>query len=147
MGNLVTRKLNIPAYLKPTAADAAEQERLRALAQTRARLTPEERMLSRGAALEEVARQNLNAALSTLADGMAMRGKYLEAAKVHPDKARADHFRSVHKAIKRPDKSKCRCKDAEYTVAAVYSEKHKKVVPLKGCASCGHLNARPDDAA
>jgi hypothetical protein len=150
---------------KPTAEDERAQELLRA-SFTRANLTEAERLVGRGALLEETAKGNLEAARgkdaaarelaeNQLADAMAMQGKYEEAATTHHDRDMRKRYRDTAKAIEQPDEEECNCKpekarlnDVEIEVPPtnikqmVYSRRHGDVVALEVC-DCGWANARP----
>lgn len=137
----------------------------------RARMTDAERMVSRGALLEETARGNLAATakdkgkearrtereqLKALAHGLAMQGRYEEAIKFHPFKRMQKHYREILDAIERPDDDRCGCADAKaragdvvigitprFERGLVFSAKHSGAVSLVECSKCGDLNARP----
>jgi hypothetical protein len=157
-----------PKWLERSEAELAAEEETQALrraAHTRARLTEEERLVSRGALLEQTARGNLDAAggnvelvareKENLAVALAMQGRFTEAAKIHPDKLMRQHFKDIESAIEMDDAEKCDCKDftgtvdgveiavtPRYSARTVYSTKHGEAVQLITCARCGHMNAR-----
>jgi len=94
--------------------------------------------------------------LARLADALADQGRYEEAAVTHPAKSRAKEYLAIHAAIERPDSDICSCSPKEIRdpasgktlripthnkVEDVYSQKHKRMVPLVRCSSCPHLNA------
>lgn len=143
----------------------AEDLRLQEIRQagfSRARLTEAERLVQQGSLIEETARGNIIAAegdeealqmhRSQLAHGLALQGRYGEAAQHHPDEAmRADYVR-IADAIQRPDDEKCDCPDDEtdtltitprFSERTVMSVRHGGAVQLVTCRKCGHTNARP----
>jgi hypothetical protein len=160
----------LPKWLERTEAQIAaeaETQAQRRAGFTRAKLTEAERLISRGALLEQTARNSLAVAhkhknkerlaieKGHLAEALAMQGRYDEAAKLHPDKTRTAYFRSIVKAIHLDDAKKCQCKDTEaeidgvtialtprFAARRIYSLQHKKVVSLITCSKCGHMNAR-----
>lgn len=102
-------------------ADEDAQE-LRRASFTRARLTEEERLVSHGMQLEEIARKNialleetgqetkeLEVEYARLAEGLALQGRYREAAMIHPDEQRANQFSDILKAIEKADEDECKC--------------------------------------
>lgn len=117
---------------KREAEDARLQE-IRRASHTRSKLTEEERTVSRGMALEEIARANLQtmqerreqgfnrrawggATLDMadeeamrLAEALAMTGKYRDAAAVCPRKTMASHYEAIAEAIDRDDDEECDC--------------------------------------
>jgi len=152
-----------PKFLERTPDELAEEAKvqdLRRASFSRARLTTEERLVGRGALLEETARGNLAAgdtevSRSQLAEGMAMQGRYEEAAEHAPNAEMKAHFEAITAAIEMDDWEKCDCGDIEgnvdgvnvtitprYVAKEVFSQKHGKVVSLVRCSICGHTNAR-----
>lgn len=155
--------VRLPKWLERTPAEIAEEDNVQALRRAsfgRAHKTREEELVGRGALLEETARGNLAAgdgegSRALLAEGLAMQGRYLEAAKHAPDKEMKAHYRAINAAIKMPDSRKCRCPDLtgkvdgvdialtpRFAAKEVFSQKHGKAVQLITCVSCGHVNAR-----
>jgi hypothetical protein len=143
------------------AEDERRQE-LRRASFSRARLTPEERMISRGSQMEEIAREHARngggeLALHQLAHGLALQGKYEDAESATPDDAMKEHYAQIAEAINRADEM-CACPRREVEdplskqtlslsprrhLEDVYSTKHGRVVALMKCEDCGVLNARP----
>lgn len=148
------------------AEDERRQEMRRA-SFSRARLAPAERMVRRGAQIEEAARAAMKSPHSRgsireqhrrqLAHGLHLQGRHFEAAEIAPDAAAAEHYAAVHDAILRDDKL-CECprrevkdpltgNDLEISprrhLKDVYSPKHGAVVALMGCENGCPLNARP----
>jgi hypothetical protein len=117
---------------KREAEDVRLQE-IRKASFGRGRLTEEERLVSRGLALEEIALANLESQLTVreqgnnrrakggatekmveeeearLAEALAMTGRYREAADTHPQKAMAKHYEAIAEAIERDDDEECDC--------------------------------------
>jgi hypothetical protein len=117
---------------KREAEDAHLQE-IRRASHTRSKLTEEERLISRGMALEEIARTNLRnmqerreqgfnrrawggATLDMvdeeamrLSEALSMQGKFRDAAAVCPQKTMAKHYESIAEAIERDDDEDCDC--------------------------------------
>lgn len=148
-----------PKWLQRTDAELAEEARVqneRRAGNTRAHLTDAERLVSRGALLEQTARGNLAAgspdAMAQLAEALAMQGRYGEAAEQHPNKMSSARYREIADAIQLNDEEKCDCPDTEteeltitprFSEGTIYSSRHKGAVELVRCSKCGHLNARP----
>lgn len=155
-----------PHWLVGTPEERAaedERQRLTRASFTRARLTEAERLLGRGRLLEITARQNLARAgehdqlpKSQLADALAMQGRYVEAAEIHPDETRKAYFEKLVQALEMDDSEKCECPDdttemngvslaltPRFEERKIFSPIHNDVVSLVRCATCGHLNARP----
>jgi hypothetical protein len=129
--------LNDPERVKE---DERRQE-IRRASFGRGRLTAEERMVSRGMALEEIARMNvrtmevvreagnnlrakggatqemLDEEKAKLAEAIAKQGRYLEAAEHHPSKRMAAHYRALAEAIERDDDEECKCPPQKATLA------------------------------
>lgn len=154
---------NFPVWLAGTVEEqAAERERQRlAMASfTRAHLTEAERLVGRGRLLEMTARHNLtnsdNAlAVGQLADALAMQGRYVEAAEIHPDEARTAYFEKTVRALEMDDEEKCNCPDDKtkmngvdlsltprFEESKIFSPLHNDVVSVIVCRKCGHTNAR-----
>lgn len=159
----MSKTFDFPIWLKGSPeeqeAEAKRQELLRA-SFTRAHLTEAERLIGRGALLEQTAIGNLAKpnplAQAQYADALAMQGKYAEAAEIHPDPLRQEHFEKIIAAIEKPDEAKCNCPDATAKMGEVdlsitprferdriFSPVHGEVVSLVECHKCGHQNARP----
>jgi hypothetical protein len=163
-------RFNFPPWLAGSEEQRkAEEERQSTLRASfsHARQNDAERMVGRGALLEQTARINLRAswgrnkearifAQNQLADALALQGRFAEAAVIHTEKHRRKYFRTVAKALRLNDSSKCKCKDTKikrdgreehvsprFVKAEVYSAEHKAIVSFVGCAKCSHLNARP----
>lgn len=100
--------------------------------------------------------QAINLHLAKLADAFADQGRYEEAASTHPVRARAKQYLAIQAAIDRPDSDICSCPPREVKdplsgkmlripthnkVEDVYSQKHRRMVPLVRCSSCPHMNA------
>jgi hypothetical protein len=135
----MTTKLNpfeaLPFLADPKreAEDARLQE-IRRASHTRSKLTEEERLVSRGMALEEIARANIElmgerreqgfnrrawggATVDMveeeqvkLAEALSMQGRYREAATVHPRKTVANEYEAIAEAIERDDDEECGCR-------------------------------------
>lgn len=164
-GGMMAKEFTFPVWLvgspEEQAAETARQNLARA-SFTRARLTEAERLIGRGRLLEATARENLARAngndelpKSQLADALAMQGRYVEAADLHPDEARKAHFENVVRALQMDDSEKCDCEDNKaevkgvelsltprFEAARIFSPTHNAVVSLITCAKCGHANAR-----
>lgn len=150
--------VNLPKWLNRSDAELAEEARVqdeRRAGNTRAHLTDAERLVSRGALLEQAARGNLAAgspdAMAQLAEALAMQGRYGEAAEHHPDPETANYYRRIVDAIERDDDERCGCADTEteeltitprFNAKTIYSQKHRNAVALIQCVKCGDLNAR-----
>lgn len=169
---------NLPAFLEMTPAQIAVsnriQEEVRQALHGRVQANQEEARLIRGIHAERAARATLDVLakekrrkgrseavklhLAKLADAYAEQGRYTEAAKLHPVKARAKEYSAIEAAISRRDTDSCKCVGDEVTdpvsgktlhipnvnhVIDVYSIKHKRMMPLIRCEKCGHLNVRP----
>lgn len=175
----------LPSFLVQTDEEiAAEKERQRLLAAsfTRAKSNPAERMVERGVQMEQIARANIELQkearaegrnvstrgganqemlaqeLERLAEGLALQGRYVEAADVHPKKLKAKEFTEIQEAIDKAD-DLCECPRKEHKnplnekeavsisprreLKPVFSSKHGGMVSLMVCDSCGELNARP----
>ena len=163
------KTFEFPVWLKGSPQEIAAEAERQALALAihgRGHLSEAERLLGRGALLEQTARQNLEAsgrnkharilAESQLADALAMQGKFAEAAEIHPDPERTEYFVSVVAALEMDDEEKCDCadlkakmNDVELTItprhekARIFSPLHNDIVSLVVCQTCGHANARP----
>lgn len=149
----------LPKWLQRTEAELVEEARTqeqRRAGHTRAHLTDAERLVSRGALLEETARGNLAAgdttATAQLAEALAMQGRYAEAAEHHPDEKMKQDYLSIQAAIEMDDEERCDCPDTEtdeltitprFNARSVFSAKHGDTVALVTCSKCGHVNARP----
>lgn len=157
------KKFTFPKWLERTPDELKEEARVQELRRAsfgRGHLTPEELLIGRGALLEETARGNLAAgdkevSKGQLAEGLAMQGRFAEAATTHPEKHARKQFRRIAKAIDRSDADKCHCGDIKgevdgvevsitprFVEREVFSKKHGKVVPVIVCVKCGHANAR-----
>lgn len=128
----------LPPFLVRTLEEVEQDEEAQRLLRasfTRAKMTPAERLISRGAQIEEIARSNIRrmegvreegnnkrrkggATLEmlerermALAEGLAMQGLYREAASEHPHKTRAKDFLEVAEAVERPDEEECGCSE------------------------------------
>jgi hypothetical protein len=126
----------LPVFLlRPQSELDADKEamKLRAASFTRSRLTPEERDISRGAQLEEIARANLETQESLraegrnvstrgganlemveqetlrLAEGLELQGRFREAADIHPRERERERLLKIEEAIERPDTEFCDC--------------------------------------
>jgi hypothetical protein len=150
----------LPVYLlRPQAEIDADKAamKLRAASFTRARLTPEERDIARGAQLEEIARANLELQealraeghnVSTrgganlemvaleearLAEGLELQGRYFEAAAVygasvaHPHKLEQERLRKIEEAVEKPDGEFCGCPPDEADVPGKVGHPHYEV--------------------
>ena len=138
----MAKKFSFPKYLQRTKAETAEEVKVQKLRQAsfgRAHQTAEERLVSRGALIEQTARGNLDALgkdlragwqgamldkylkdnQAQLAFGLAMQGRYDEAEKHHPDPLMKKRFKDIAAAIKKPDTEKCDCPDTIATVDGV----------------------------
>jgi hypothetical protein len=113
-------------------AEEARLQELRRASFTRARLTPEERAVARGAVMEEIARaqiDNMTAARAeghnvstrgganlgmvaranaTLAHALASQGRFREAAEIHPLKRMAAKYLKTAEAVEKGDEL-CEC--------------------------------------
>ena len=159
----MAKKFEFPKWLQRTPDELIEEGKVQELCRAsfgRGRLTAEERLVGRGALLEETARGNLAAgdadvSRTHLAHAMAMQGRYEEAAEHAPIPEMKAHYGAIVAAIEMDDSEKCSCPDIEgnvdgvdvsitprYAAKEVFSQKHKKVVSLIRCISCGHTNAR-----
>jgi len=165
----------------PFLADAKREqgdERLQEIRRgsfTRGRQTELEISVSRGMAMEEIARENMKISMdgvrakrgmgqtveferARLAAGLALQGKFTEAARIAPDRNLRKRYARVAEAIQRPDSDRCACPDTaavtvggqEVALTPRYGsmmvpspERHGGMVPLVVCADCGHANARP----
>jgi hypothetical protein len=134
-------KFNFPSWLERTPDELQQEQQIqeqRRASFTRAKLTDSERMISRGALLEETARGNLDAARKTkgkqaraqekielmnLAHALSMQGRYEEAIRHHPHKRMKKYYQSIIDAIEMPDDGRCGCKD---TRAEIYTEEGKQ---------------------
>ena len=149
---------NLPKWLQRTDAELAEEATTQAerrAGHSRAHLTDAERLVSRGALLEETARGNLAAGMDAsaqLAEALAMQGRYGEAAEIHPNKMVRADYRRIIDAIHLDDDEKCNCPDTEtedltitprFNERTVFSQRHGTAVALITCVKCGHTNARP----
>lgn len=145
----------------------AEQDRLRAEAQARGRLSPEARRMQLGMAHEMSARTDvemleaetprqkdrLSHARARLAEALALQGRYNEAADVEHDKEKKAHYAGMWEAVWRDDEETCPCEpfvDGEISLThdhvseEVISQKHgNKLMPAIRCNDCGHINVRP----
>lgn len=155
--------VNLPKFLERTDEELAEEakvQEIRRASFSRAKLTPEERLVGRGALLEETARGNLAAGDSEisetqLSEALAMQGRYIEAAKHAPIPEMKEHYEAISAAIEMDDDEKCPCEDIEgnvegvdisitprFTAKEVFSQRHGKAVSLIRCVKCGDTNAR-----
>lgn len=158
----------IPQWLQRTPEEEAEEQQVQELRRAgfgRARKTPEEESVSRGALLEETARGNLNAAvgdeeatqfhLAQLAYALSLQGRYAEAVEHEPNATMKAHYQSTINAIEMDDSKKCDCPDTagkignvdisitpRFTAREVFSSKHGRTVSVVTCSKCGHKNAR-----
>lgn len=165
----MSKTFTFPVWLIGTPEEQkaeADRQALALAAHGRGRLTEAERLIGRGALLEKTARGNLQAAgddqdaitlaASQLADAYAMQGRYADAADVHPDLSRTQHFEKIAAAIEMDDEEKCGCPDSKaemngvdlsvtprFDRGVVFSPAHGDTVSLVECSKCGHLNARP----
>jgi hypothetical protein len=146
-----------------------EIEQQAVAANTRARLTPEERRLAQGTASETAAKANLGVALrdankeaealaqDQLADAWATQGRFDEASKIAHSEERQARYAAIHGAVWRDDEDICGCEETvdprgpngtevvlpnEYVDSDIYSEKHGRIMPLVRCSKCGDLNVR-----
>ncbi len=165
----MAKTFSYPIWLQGTKEQQKAESERQALALAsfgRGHLSEAERLVGRGALLEQTAAGNLELteknsqeealALSQLADAKAMQGKYAEAAEIHPYPVRAQYFQKIVEAVEMPDEEKCGCADTEarlgdtdiavtprFESARIFSPLHGEVVSLVECSSCGHQNARP----
>ena len=164
------KSFQFPVWLIGTKEEqVAEEERqnLARASHTRAKLNEAERLVGRGALLEQTARANIEAAKNQnrkarilaenqLADALADQGRFKEASTIHHDRQRRKYFRDIGKAIEMPDAAKCKCKDQCLSIgeteleitprferAKVFSPVHNQIVSIVECSRCGHKNARP----
>lgn len=115
-------------------------EQARRANESRARMTEEERQLSRGLQIEQTADATLSQftkgqrlndeqkeakrlALINKSLGLSMQGRFWEAAEICPDTELTKEFRAAAKAIQLTDESRCKCPD---TVSEVYRDKDGK---------------------
>jgi hypothetical protein len=166
---MTAKKFNFPVWLKGSKEQRqaeAERQALALAIHGRGHLSEAERLIGRGALLEQTARQNLEASgknnqarillESQLADALAMQGKYVDAASIHPDPERKEYFESIVTALEMDDEEKCDCPDTDAKIgdvdiavtprferAKIFSPIHRELVSLVECSKCGHLNARP----
>jgi hypothetical protein len=124
----------LPDYLKLTPEKIAkireQQDRLRAQAQARGRLSPEARQMQLGMAHEKSARTDvemleaelrdskesdpdkvarLDHARSRLAEALGQQGRYNEAAEVEPGEEKQAHYEAMWDAVWRDDDETCPC--------------------------------------
>ena len=134
---------NLPSYLRQTSeqveADKKAQE-LRRASFTRSKLTEEERLISRGIQIEEIARANIETMESKRAEGenistrgganlemlefekirlcraLELQGCYEEAASLHPLKREQKRLLKIVEAIKKDDSRVCACPPTKATL-------------------------------
>lgn len=126
----------LPSFLVRTPEQIAEDERVQELRRasfTRSKLTDEERLVTRGKQLEEIARANietqkelreegknvstrgganlemLEQELIRLSHGLEIQGDYEQAADTHPLKKEQARLRKIIGAIGKPDDEVCKC--------------------------------------
>lgn len=160
---MMAKAFEFPVWLKGTSEQQAaekERQRLARASFTRAHLTESERLVGRGRLIETTARHNLTngantLASSQLADALAMQGRYVEAAQIHPDEARTAEFERIAHALEIDDEEKCNCPDDKtkmngvdlsitprFEERKIFSPIHNDVVSIITCRKCGHANAR-----
>jgi Zn ribbon nucleic-acid-binding protein len=168
----VSKSFTFPVWLAGTPAEQeaeASRQALLAASFTRAKQTEAERLIGRGALLEQTARQNFEQsfgvkgkeeerklAKAQIAEALAMQGRYAEASELHPDTQRRADFRAIGRAVEMPDEEKCGCADSKLRVndvelsvtprferQRIFSPVHNDVISLVECSRCGHRNARP----
>lgn len=167
---VMAKSFDFPVWLKGTKEQQeaeTERQRLALAAHSRGHLSDAERLVGRGVLLEQTARQNLEIAKgrnkearilaqNQLAEGLALQGKYAEAAETHTDRVTRKYYRDIVRAINKPDEDRCKCKDSQAKMNGVdlsitprferdkvFSPVHGKIVSLVECSKCGDLNARP----
>jgi hypothetical protein len=160
---MMSKTFQFPVWLSGTKEEQAAEEQRQSLMRasfTRAHLTEAERLVGRGALLEQTAIGNLatpnDLARSQYADALAMQGQYQLAAEIHPGAERRKYFESIINAIEMPDLEKCDCPDSAIKVGdldlaitprfestRIFSSVHGDLVSLVVCQKCGHANARP----
>lgn len=167
----------IPVWLHRTpeqqAADTALQDRLRQAQGPGRRPNPTEARLIQAAAIKRSAEAQLNnlrldpdakllhieTAEAQLAEALAMEGRYVEAAELHPDLEHAERFQRIAEAIDRDDDAPtCECKvkpevneltgkpviiTGEHISEMVFSKKHGRMTPLLVCSGCGGMQVKP----
>jgi hypothetical protein len=144
----VAQPATLPIFLQRTPeqvlADEAAQEARRA-SFTRAKLSDGERLIARGAQLEEIARANISQmeahreerhTVSTrgganlemleqqralLAHALELQGRFLDAAEVAPLKTEQKRLRAIHDAVEAPDET-CDCPRDEHELNGVKIE-------------------------
>lgn len=157
------KEFNFPVWLAGTPEEQAAEKTRQELARasfTRARMTEAERLIGRGQLLEQAARANLHRAktplaASQLAEALAMQGRYVEAAEIHPDESRKAHFENMVRALEMDDAEKCSCEDNKtemngielsltprFEAQKIFSPIHNDLVSVIVCSKCGHMNAR-----
>lgn len=155
----------LPDFLKDPATIEANDRRQAALraSYSRARLSEGERLLARGAQLEEVARANiaqmeahredrhvvstrgganldmLKEQHAVLAHALELQGRYEEAAEVAPLKTEQTRLRKIHEAVERDD-AMCDCPRDEHELGGATIEISPRR-PLKPVYSRRHGDA------
>jgi len=96
-----------------------------------------------------------------LSEALWRTGKLEEALIAAADKAQFDKVLAIKAAVESDDLEVCNCEDAKHkglnitryaTKTHIFSPKHGKIMPMKQCSICGHLNccgnipARPKDS-
>jgi hypothetical protein len=126
----------LPSFLVRTPEQVAEDERVQELRRasfTRSKLTEEERLVSRGKQIEEIAKANietqkqlreegrnvsthgganlemLEQELIRLSHGLELQGDYEQAVTVHPLKREQTRLKKIVEAIDKPDDKFCKC--------------------------------------
>lgn len=151
--------------------DAALQHRLRQAQGPGRRPNPIEARLLRADAIKRSTRAQLQhlysqpeanplhvrTAEAQMAEALAMEGNYQSAAVLHPDDEQSARFEAIAEAIERDDDGRCNCPvtsahdaTSNRTITLppdtieemVFSQKHKKIMPLVRCTRCGDLNVK-----
>lgn len=155
------------------AKDDAYQQELRQAMGPGRRPSPTERHLIRAQAVRISAEAHLNHlttmedpdpthienALGQLAEAVADQGYFTDAAKIHPNPARQEQYAAIAAAVERDDDDPpCNCpiehkldqqtnrqvlEPIQIVQKMVYSQKHRKLMPLIKCVKCGDMNVRP----
>jgi hypothetical protein len=176
---LTPKKSDTPEKITEMAARRAviaeQQETLRAEARQRGRIGPEARKVQLGLAHETSARADvamltseiraakgaerkeksvrLDIAKSRLADALAERGRYDEAAAAASSKEQQAEYTAMWQAVWRDDEASCPCEPFvegdlslthDHVAIEVISQKHNsKLMPAIRCNACGFVNVRP----
>lgn len=79
-----------------------------------------------------------------LAENLAIVGRYDLASELEPDPEQRKEYAAILSALVLDDSYSCKCAPGRlYVKQWIFSQKHKRMMPLLACSGCGMLNVSP----